>query len=138
MDIPLHVQLRLLAKCAHLEYYTLVGAPKTERYCLYCAISRFRVGESPLDIIKQHHLIFHSTGQDARCNYCNTPVKITRLVTYCVLCLLTLPEYISLLTYEQRAALHEDIRTKNVEIRIEHTREPAGFEPEVESSSESE
>jgi len=135
------MQLRLIAKCAHYEFYTPVGAAETERYCLYCAISRFRVGETPLDIIRQHHIIFHSTGRDARCNYCNycnTPVKTTRPVTYCVLCLLTLPEYLSFLTDEQRAALHEDIGTKNVEIRIEHTREPAGFEPEVESSSESE
>jgi len=137
MDIPLHMQLRLLAKCAHYEFYTPVGAPETERYCLYCAISRFRVGETPLDIVRQHHIIFHTTGQDTRCNYCNTPVKVTRPVTYCLLCLLTLPEYISL-TDEQRATLYEDIQTKNVEVRIEQTREPAGFEPEIVSSSESE
>jgi len=136
MDVPLHIQLRLLAKCAHYEFYTSVGAPETQRYCLYCAISRFRVGETPLDIVRQHHIIFHTTGQDARCSYCNTPVKVTRPVTYCLLCTLTLPEYLSLLTDEQRAALHENIRTKNVEIRIEQTREPAGFEPEIVSSSE--
>jgi len=138
MDIPIHILLRLVAKCVHFEYYTPVGAPETDRYCLYCAISRFCVGESPVDKVNQHLIIFHSAERVARCNYCNTPVQIIRPVNYCVLCLLTLPEYLSLLTHDQRAALHEDIHTKSVEIRIEHTREPADFEPELEASSDSE
>jgi len=138
MDIPLHIQLRLLAKCSHPEYYTPVGALETERYCLYCSISRFRVGESPLDKVNQHLIIFHSAERIARCNYCNTPVQIIRPVNYCVLCLLTLPEYLSLLTSDQLVALHEEIHTGSIEIRIEHTRGPADFVSELEASSDSE